>query len=286
MAGFVQQSARPQATLAGTPYHRWETPGGDIVLMFYRVLGGYTLRFPDRADFTIAIDDRTVSCVPAPNVSQEVVSSLYFNQVIPLFDSSDGALVLHASAVSGDGVALAFLGPSGRGKSTLAAGFARHGHPFLTDDGLWLEQDGPGYFARPNRPNFRLWPDSENAILDNGATESTNDLGVKSHIASSAELPFHNGPLQLQNIYVLGEGRSKKAVFERLNSTSALTELFKYTFILDIYDRSRLKAHFIRLVQLAETIACFNLDYPRQYEALPEVIGAVILHAQSGAQHP
>ena len=157
MAGFEQQSARPQATLTSKPYHQWETPDGDIVSMFYRVPGGYMLRFPNRADFTIAIEDWTVSCVPVPNVLQEVLSSLYFNQVMPLLDSCDGALVLHASAVSGDGVALAFLGPSGRGKSTLAAGFARHGHPFLTDDGLWLEQEGPFYFARPNRPNFRLW---------------------------------------------------------------------------------------------------------------------------------
>lgn len=282
MTGFEQQSARPQEQLASTSYHQWETPDGNIVSLFYRIPGGYVLRFPNRADFTITGQNRNVSCVPVPDVSQEVVSSLYFNQVMPLLDSSDGALVLHASAVSDNGVAFAFLGPSGRGKSTLAAGFARAGHPFLTDDGLWLEQNGQDYAAIPNRPGFRLWPDSENAIFANDATELPIDWCVKSHISSSTALPFQENPLPLKAMYVLGAGLSEHVVFECLKPTAALTELFKYAFILDIDDRPRLKAHFDRLAQLAEAIPCFGLDYPRRYEALPEVIAAVLEHSQSG----
>lgn len=282
MAGFQRNSARIQEPLAATPYRHLETPGGDIAAIFYRNPGGYILRFPNRADFAVSIEGPTVTCTPVPNVSQEVVTSLYFNQVLPLLDSSAGALVLHASAVSVAGVALAFLGPSGRGKSTLAASFARNGYPFLTDDGLWLEQNGQDFAARPNRPGFRLWPDSGNAILANGTAELPSDWSVKNHIASSTALPFQKCPLPLQTMYVLGEVRSEHAVFECLKPTAALTELLKYAFILDIDDRPRLKAHFDRLAQLAEVIPCFSLDYPRRYEALPEVIADVVEHTQSG----
>ena len=117
-------------------------------------------------------------------------------------------------------------------------------------------------------------------------TELPNDWCVKSLIASNPALPFQSSPLPLQSLYVLGDGRNEQVVFERLKSASALTELFKYAFILDIDDRSRLRAHFDRLAQLAGTIECYMLDYPRQYEALPEVIAAVLAHAQSGVRNP
>ncbi|MFX9020101.1 hypothetical protein ABTN35_21005, partial [Acinetobacter baumannii] len=45
-----------------------------------------------------------------------------------------GQLPLHAACVARDGRALALAGPSGRGKSTLAAALAASGWTALTDD--------------------------------------------------------------------------------------------------------------------------------------------------------
>jgi hypothetical protein len=60
---------------------------------------------------------------------------------------------------------VAFLGESGRGKSTLAASFATEGTRFLTDDGLLLEWVGGHCMIVPSHPSIRLWEDSQEALI-------------------------------------------------------------------------------------------------------------------------
>jgi hypothetical protein len=112
-------------------------PDGALWAQFYRADTGYLLRFPGLADF--ASTGLEVTAWPAPGISGQTVEHLYLNQVLPLALSMQGKLVFHASAVEiGDG-AIAFMGESGKGKSTLAASFATSGYRFLTDDGLIVE---------------------------------------------------------------------------------------------------------------------------------------------------
>ena len=279
MTGFEQQPARPQDPVASPHFHHWQACNGEIVSFFYRTHDGFMLRFRNRADFTITLEDRRVSCTPSLDVSQSIISALYFNQVVPLLASYDGDLVLHASAAVSHYGALAFLGASGRGKSTLAAGFARAGYPFLTDDGLWLEQVCEGYLAKPNRPGVRLWADSETAVLGRCTTQVPGDCFEKRYLAVGPTLPFQNRACSLHLIYVLGEGLSDRTTIKQLAPSEAIPQLIRHAFLLDFDDRPRHRAHFERLVQLAETVDCFTLDYPRQYVALPEVITAVLKHA-------
>jgi serine kinase of HPr protein (carbohydrate metabolism regulator) len=90
-------------------------------------------------------------------VTSATVEHLYLNQVLPLALSRQGKLVLHGSAVDIGGQGVAFLGESGRGKSTLAASFATEGTRFLTDDGLLLEWVGECCMIIPSHPSIRLW---------------------------------------------------------------------------------------------------------------------------------
>jgi hypothetical protein len=68
-----------------------------------------------------------------------------------------GFLVLHANAIAVGDQAVVFAGPSGQGKSTLAAAFHQQGYPILTDDVCAINQQlqvVPGY------PQLKLWHDS------------------------------------------------------------------------------------------------------------------------------
>jgi len=70
-------------------------------------------------------------------------------------------LVLHASAVEWQGGAVAFLGRSGVGKSTLAQAFRLRGHAVLTDDLCVIRPDAEGrMLAYPGFPHAKLWLDS------------------------------------------------------------------------------------------------------------------------------
>jgi hypothetical protein len=269
--------AREQAPLDGTPFALWRSPDGEVAATFHHTPEGHFLRFIDRGDFSVRLDDRLVTCWPVPGKSPDATRDLYGNQVVPMLRGHHGELILHASAVAIDGAVAAFVAPTGRGKSTLAAALARAGMPFLSDDGLALVAEDGRYFASPNRPSFRLWQDSAAAVIRGEAVPE--DCGdEKSRIGADVGLPFQDEPLPLRALYFLGPGDSPRTSIARLPARDALAELINHTFFLDADDRERMKRHFEALARLAETVPGFALDYPREYDQLPCVIEALRNH--------
>ena len=269
------EPAREQAPLAEPDFARWRSEDGEVRATFHRVPEGFLVRFLDRADFSIALDAGVVTCRPAVG-SSRAVRDLYLNQILPMIRGHLGELVLHASAVAIDGGAVAFVAPTGRGKSTLAAAFARAGMPFLSDDGLSVHQEESGYAARPNRPSFRLWQDSEAIVLGSEMPEEYED--DKSRVEASPALPFQPEPLPLRAMYFLGAGDSAEPSITELPALDIVAELMNHTFFLDAEDRSRMKRHLDVLTRLAEAVPGYALDFPRDYERLPDVIAAVSIH--------
>ncbi len=276
MEGCIEREPALQAALPAEAYDRWLTEDGETATLFCRTAAGYLVRFPELADFGIEAGGSMVSCTPVPGVPEAVVTALYYNQIKPLLQNLAGGLVLHGSAVACEGRALAFLGGSGRGKSTLAAGFARAGYPFLTDDGVVLEEAGPGHLVIPNQPFVRLRPDSEAAVLDSCLIERGDTL--KNRVGSGPDLPFQHDPLPLGALYFIGEGQVGDIVIDPMAQAAVLSALMRHSFILDVENRGRLRTQFDRLARLAETVDCFALDYPRRYTQLPQVIAALLAH--------
>ena len=283
MADFEQRPEQPQGPLPSVPYDRWPDANGNDALLFCRVPDGFLLRFPDRADFSIALEAGTVSCAPAPGASQQMITALYLNQVVPLMMNHAGTLVLHAAAINDRGRALAFAGPSGRGKSTLAASFAKAGYPFLTDDGLILEPAGSGFRARPSHASVRLWLDSESALFNPAPAADGEEPVEKSRLISGPGLPHQHDPIPLGAIYFLGDADSDTIEFRKLTPQLGLSWLIQHAFVLDVDDRARVRAHFGRLADLSEVVPMFTLNYPRQYARLHEVIDRALDHARQGA---
>ena len=135
----------------------------------------------------------------------------------------------------------------------------------------------------PDRPHLRLWADSESSVFGRPAPDQSGPQDWKNQIASGPLLPFRDRPAELRNIYLLGPGESRRTAIEPIKPAMALAELIKHAFILDAQDRRALQSNFDRLAGVADTIACFTLDYPRSYAALPDVRDAILAHASSGA---
>lgn len=282
---YRQEAPQPQSVLPETPFHYWEAHG-EVTTQFHRRPDGFLLRFLERADFAIDFASNTITCVPAPGVPAAMIAALRYNQVAPLLLNHSGKLVLHAAAIVSDGRALAFSGASGRGKSTLAASFARHGYPFLTDDGLVLEPTADGYLAIPSLDSVRLRIDSESALFARPLSALDDHPPGKSLVQAGLTLPHQSDPVPLQALYFLGEGTSEQIEFARLSPGEALLELIRHAFILDVDDRARVRANFDRLAELSEAVQIFTLDYPRRFEKLGDLIAAVIVHAHPGDTTP
>lgn len=254
-------ACRAQPPVDSNPFNEWISPGGGVWTGFYRIENGYMLRFPCLADFGVSDTGIEIVAHPVPGVSAATVQHLYSSQVLPLALSRQGELVLHASAVEVDDSVLAFLGTSGRGKSTLAASFTECGHRIVTDDGLQLQSAADGYLALPGHPSIRLLDDSRRLAGDN--------------------LPFRDSSCPIRCMYFLGEGVADSVAIESVSGRDAMIELVRHSFLLDVEEKTMLARHFSQLTLLVSRPIFFRLDYPRNFEVLPAVREAVLAHSGS-----
>jgi hypothetical protein len=273
-----------QAVLPQVRFHEWHSPDGSLWAEFYRVEDRYLLRFPQLADFEVSGEGERVDAWPVPGVQASTVQHLFLNQATPLALSRQGKLVLHASAVEVDGNAVAFIGRSGRGKSTLAASFARSGMRFLTDDGLQLEWMEGRLMCLPSHPSIRLWQDSEQALVPRNSTSAPPvEYTSKTRFLAGSELLFCNQPRQLRHIYSLGAGNASAITIEPVRPSAALLDMVRNSFLLDIGEQEMLARHFDEISRIAELPIHFELDYPRRYETLDSLRDAIVRHVAQGA---
>jgi hypothetical protein len=276
---FSQEEARAQRSLAPAPFQQKTLPDGTPWILLYRQGNDYLLRFPELADFEIAHSGREARCWPVPGVQPATVQNLFHNQVLPLALSRQGKLVLHASAVELGGRSVAFVGVSGRGKSTLAASFATSGTAFLTDDGLQLEWRDERLLALPSQPSIRLWADSQLALIAESVPSGPAvEYTTKARFLAGHALAFCPVGLPLAALYFLGEGEASGIFIGRMKSSVALMELVRHSFLLDIDIQEMLADHFDELSKIANLAIHYHLDYPRRFDELPEVRKAVIAH--------
>lgn len=184
-----------------------------------------------------------------------------------------GRLALHASAVVVNGRAVAFLGESGEGKSTLAARLLRRGHTLLTDDVLALSSDQGETRAWPGFPQLKLWPDALRDMGDDPEALPTL-LSVSEKRSYRLQERFAGGSLPLQRIYVLGGGHAISST--PLEPQQAFQELAGNTYALRFIgaagstaEHLRQCAHLVRTVQIHRLRRPYRLD---QLDAVAELI--------------
>lgn len=280
---FHVEPPATQETLPTPPFHTWELSPGHVWTEFHRGADGYIVRFPRLADFVVSRDGGRVSCRLAPDTAEDpgaLARHLFANQVLPLALSRSGHMVFHASAVEVEGVALAFVGESGRGKSTLAAEFARHGCRFLCDDGLVVEPHGAGFNIVPGEPSLRLWEDSEEELIDGGVTRASPlRFTDKARFLAGDNLPHQTAARPLRHTYFLGDGSAPDIEIRQLGAAEAMRAWMAHSFLLDVDDRAQVAEHFERVAGLAEQPMHFHLDYPRRFEELGHLRERLANHA-------
>lgn len=270
--------AQVLAHVPSAAIRKWLTQDGDEIGEIGRVDGGYSVNYFGVADFFISSDGIDTRVVSTFSDSKHGVEHVYRNQILPMALSRQGRLVVHASALDSGGECVAFIGMSGRGKSTLAASFALIGYPFLTDDGLVVSVVDGVHSGSPRKAILSLREPSKQHFEKNSALPIEALLrGPKWAIEGGAHLPHCDQTLPLSGLYFLGEGVANDVQIEPMSPHQAIQLLLSNTFVLDTTDKAALQVHFRQISKLVAEVPCFSLDYPRDFAALP------LLHAQLGA---
>jgi hypothetical protein len=132
---------------------------------------GFRVWAPRHGCYLVSPDGRRIAGAP-PAGPPWRWERLVLAQVLPLAAVLRGMDVLHASAVALGGRAVAFLGPSNVGKTTLASRIVARGARLVTDDVLAVDLDGAavtahrgGAVARVDPAELRSLTPDERAAL-------------------------------------------------------------------------------------------------------------------------
>jgi hypothetical protein len=177
---------------------------GEVVMRVWRGPGGIWVWHERIATCHITQDARRVEVYPEPRADDRALGFLLAGQIATFVLHQQGYPCLHASAVLTDEGALAFLGPKGQGKSTIAAGFLRRGAALLADDIVSLQHDSEGIAVRPSLPIMKLWPQSVEGAL--ALAEDLPDLVAgyeKKLLTVGGRYYLAGSPAPLRAIYVL-----------------------------------------------------------------------------------
>ena len=270
----------PSEPVAAEWLHDWRTTAGDITVSLARLAQGYLLRFPSLADFIIDQAGFGIGAWPLPGTDEDTVRHLLLDQVLPRALSRQGCLVLHASAVSVEGQALAFVGDTGRGKSTLAASLHLAGYPLLSDDGLVLRAAEGNIKAVPCYSGLRLLPESVAALFE----KSPRKKAMASYSPKNrVVLPETNEAaacLDLAALFVLGKPRDGNietgVTVVKLLQREACMALVRNAFQLDVTDHRQVGTLFSAAATAAAGVPVFSLSYHRDFSSLPAVHEAIL----------
>jgi hypothetical protein len=109
-------------------------------------------------------DGKDITVQLLPDADPKLVREYLLGPALSTLLYQRGAYLLHGSAVHSPHGAVLFVGESGAGKSTTAAGFQARGWPLITDDmGLVQVRAGQAWIS-PGSQRLKLWQDSLTAL--------------------------------------------------------------------------------------------------------------------------
>ncbi|OLF15715.1 hypothetical protein [Actinophytocola xanthii] len=235
-------------------------PDGSIFYTLGRSASGTVLRYPGLCDFAGDPTLSTVSVHLAPGADEGLLSVMISGTLLAVHLMLRHAHVLHASAVHRDGRALAFVGSSGMGKSTVSAALCGVGCDLVSDDLLRVDRVGETLLVHPGGTESRLRPSAR--PLATAAPADTVRETADGRLAVSPRT-WTGDPLPLAACVVPRPDRAAQRVaVRRLRPSIALLSLSRYPRVLGWSDPASAAAAFQSLADLVERVPVFEATIP------------------------
>lgn len=229
----------------------------------------YWIAWTEALGAWITVDGQTVVLAVSQGLQPEDLAAPLANGLVSVIVGAclnlSGTVAIHANAVNLDR-AVAFIGYSGVGKSTLSAFCLSQGAELLTDDVLRVDAAGNVY---PGLARLKLYP------------ETAAELGFDATHTAAYKLHYH--PIQIGGslapdavpvglLYLLAESPNQRIYTESIAPSQAVFELLSHSYYATnlIPERSELLDAYANLV---EQVPVRKLFYPRDLTLLPQVYG-------------
>lgn len=214
------------------------------------------------------IHSRLIDAFVAENAAVETLEHLVLDLVLPRLIAVDGSLVLHGALVqSRSGAAFGIIGDSGMGKSSMAGSFHSRGLGLMSDDAIVISHSAGRCEAKGIYPSLRLLPDALENIFP-----TRQDTKIMADYSDKRRVPFDAGPdsAPLVALFNLAEPADRIST-ARLAPAAACMAVVANSFALDASDLIETRRRFVQATNLVGTVPVFDLHYPRDFKALPDV---------------
>ncbi|MGH3991396.1 MAG: hypothetical protein ACRDSN_02920, partial [Pseudonocardiaceae bacterium] len=246
------------------------------------------LRYPGLCDF---VGDPSLADITVhlhPGVDPGLIAVLAAGALIAVHLKLRDELVMHASAVQLDGRALAFVGASGMGKSTLAAALCRNGCGLVADDVLRVDlTDTMVVRVYPGSTECRLRM-SARQLADaapSDAVRPTADGRLALRPSTVGPNSCAGDPLPLAACVVpLPTRQAVDVSVHRLPNAQALLRMIQFPRVVGWSEPASTAREFQALADLVEQVPIFEASVPWGPPFRPEVLSG-LLEAVMGTVH-
>lgn len=188
------------------------------------------LRFPEVGRFLISSGTEIVAA-PVRGLDDRVLRLFVLGPALGVLLHQRDGLALHASSVSFAGRAIAFLGDSEWGKSTMAGASVRAGARLLADDVTWVRHEDGTFVCPPGVPQIKLWPDAADALGWSASKLERVHPDIDKRAVRDLSV-LADAPAPLTRIYVLRSDDGPPS--DELRPAEAGVELVRHSFAIDL----------------------------------------------------
>jgi hypothetical protein len=232
-------------------------PDGRPMMSIDRFEGGYRVRAPRHGLHVVDHDGTSIRTARGTTHGWRW-QRLFYAQVLPLAAALQGLEVVHASAVVMGGKAIAFVAPSGTGKTSIAAHLVAGGAEPLTDDVLALERTAAGLAAHPGAA-FANVDERELATMSpERAARIGAAIGASDKVHLAMRVSRDAAPLAA--VCFLRRGAQLEV---RRNADPPTRRLLGAGFLTHLRTPERLVAHLEVSAELAATVPTYDVELPQ-----------------------
>ena len=268
---LVEAVPEPDVDIAlGRPRRVPDEPGPGRLLLRLE-LGGHVstlardrdttvLRLHGLCECEIAAGGRSVKVHLDADRDPAIAPIVVAGNLLSVLLALRGDAVLHASSVELGGQALAFLGASGVGKSTLAALFCALGAPLVSDDVLRVVAEDGRAWCFPGTTGVRLRSGAAELARPFASTSVSETADGRVAVAAPRT---QRERLALAAVVVPEPTRGSDALrVDRLSGVDRMLDLLRHPRVLGWVDEEPLRAQFARLTDIAGVVPVYRAQLP------------------------
>ncbi|MGB9980268.1 hypothetical protein [Methanobacterium sp.] len=236
----------------------------------------YFLYWKDIGTFKVS-DGKKIIVSPEGNIDEYTLNSYIMGPVFATLLYQRGLLVLHASAVKMGDHAVAFLGYSGIGKSTIAMALNKKGYPLITDDILAIEMNNDGNVILPGFPQLKLSSEMI-SLMWNNLKEKPKIISKPDHRFHCATSNFSMESLPLKSVYIIEE--DIKSHVDIIKPQEALMKLVHNSYCFILFENRDKLLNLNQCSTLMKDITVYSLKVNKSIKELPKLAKKIEDHIQ------